>query len=451
MPVADDVVDLSVPFYEGMPCDDVGPKIWERLGYAYSRQLYQYTQSRAGRVFLTTDHTGTHLDGPLRFDPQGTPIEKIPLEKFLLPARLLDLRSVKRGDVIDAAALEGAGVRDLRAGEAAVLWTGHDLYLKDPDYFWHRPQLGLDGAELLADLGAGIVATDFPGIGRPSDDRFEVKRALHRRGIMTAEQLRNLKALEGRHWHLFCAPLRIRGCAGSIIRACGLVNWRTSSIVDMTHEFFIGMPTLGAVPTYWTRANHALTSHFYKGALSYQTHSLFLTEHAGTHFDVPYHFDEEGPAIHEMPLRETLVRAKVFDMTHKKPLEGISPDDLERELARKNMRLEPGDGVVIWTNHSDNYYTRPDFGDYRQFITAEGAQWIAARRPRMVITDLVGLDEPADQTTPVHNALLHGGVCMMQVATNLRELAEGEWYVAVFPINIVQGTGSPVRVFAARA
>ena len=46
------VVDLSVPIYEGMPVDDLGPKFWVRLSHAASRPLYQYTQSREGRVFL---------------------------------------------------------------------------------------------------------------------------------------------------------------------------------------------------------------------------------------------------------------------------------------------------------------------------------------------------------------------------------------------------------------
>jgi kynurenine formamidase len=51
-------------------------------------------------VFVTTDHTGTHIDGPLRFDPEGTSIEKIPVEEFLLPTCVLDLRhtSARRAD-----------------------------------------------------------------------------------------------------------------------------------------------------------------------------------------------------------------------------------------------------------------------------------------------------------------------------------------------------------------
>lgn len=451
MPVVDDVIDLTVPFYEGMPCDDLGPKIWERLGYSYSRQLYQNTQSRAGRVFLTTDHTGTHIDGPLRYDPNGASIEKIPLEKFLLPARVLDLRFLGRQGMIDAAALKKAGAEKLKEGEAAVLWTGHDLYLKDPDYFWNRPQLTKDGAELLVKARIGIVAADFPGIGRPSDDRYEIKRILHRGGIMTVEQLCNLKKTEGKNWHLFAGPLRVRGAAGSLIRACALVNWRAKRLVDMTLEFYPGMPALGAVPTYWTRANHQLTSYFYKGEVSYQTHSMMLTEHAGTHIDAPYHFDEFGPAIHDLDLAKLVVRVRMFDMTHKKPLEAIEPVDFEAVVKKTGVKVEPGDGAVVWTEHSKNYYTRADYGDHRQFISAEGAKWIVKHRPGIAITDLVGLDEPIDLTTPVHNAILLGGLCMLQVTTNLKELVEGEWYVCAFPLKIVQGTGAPLRVFAALA
>ena len=41
----------------------------------------------------------------------------------------------------------------------------------------------------------------------------------------------------------------------------------------------------------------------------------------------------------------------------------------------------------------------------------------------MVITDLVGLDEPPTSRTPVHNALLHNDVPMLQVTANLGQLA----------------------------
>ncbi len=450
MRIVEQVIDLSLPFHEGMPTDDLGPKIWERISYSYSRRMYQDKQSRSAKVILTTDHTGTHIDGPLRFDPRGASIEKIELNQFIRPARSLDLRSFGRRGRVDAAALKASGAAAAIVGDAIVLWTGHDRFLEDPDYFWNRPELTEDGAEYLASLRPGIVAADFPGIGRPGDDRFVVKRILHRAGCMTLEQLRNLDATAGKTWHLFCGPLPVRGLAGSMVRACALVGWRASRTVDLTHEHFIGMPSVGPQPVYWLRASHPQTLFHYDGKLSYQTHALFMSEHAGTHFDVPYHFKESGRTISDYDLNELFVVTKMFDMTHKKPLEGIGAKDFAVAAKRRNIVVDPGDGVIVWTGHSENYHLRKDFGSHRPFITADGAQWLLQHKASMVITDLVGLDEPKDMTMPIHNALLHGDVCMLQVATNLHELVDGDWFVGAFPINFVEGTAAPLRAFAAR-
>jgi arylformamidase len=444
------VVDLSVPIYEGMPVDDLGPKFWVRLSHAASRPLYQYTQSREGRVFLTTDHVGTHLDGPLRFDPRGLSVERLPLDRVIRPARLLDLRGVARGQAIGVAELAQAG-KDLQAHEAAVLWTGHDRHLASPDYFWHRPRLGMDGAEWLVRRQAGVVAADFPGLGPPSDDRYEVKRVLHRGGCLTVEQLTGLAALTGARWHLAVCPLRIRGTPGSLVRAAALVGFAAREVVDLSLDIYPGMTALGgAVPTFWSRASHELTAFFYKNELSYQTTSMLLSEHAGTHIDSPYHFDPDGAAIEAMPLDGLLARARMLDLTAKRPLEGIGPDDLDAALRRLGEPIEPGDAAVVWTEHSRNY-ERPDYTHHRPFITADGAAWLAARRPGLVATDLVGLDEPIDHVTPVHNCLLRAGIPQLQVLTNLARLAGREAYVAAFPLKLVGGTGSPLRAFAVLA
>ena len=450
MPILTDVVDLSVPFYEGMPCDDLGPKFWERTSYAYSRQLYRETQSRAGRVFFTTDHTGTHVDGPLRFDPNGLPIEQVPLERFLCHARLFDLRLPGRSPAIGPAELEVAGLGALRPGEAAVLWTGHDKYLKNPDYFWNRPMLTAEGAHALAARRPGLVAADFPGIGRPSDEQFEAKRILHAAGAMTVEQLCNLAPLAGKIWHLFAGPLRVRGAAGSLVRACALVNWTATEIVDLTHDIFPRMPALGAVPVTWNRANHRVTAHFHGEGRSYQAMAMMLSEHAGTHFDPPYHFDEHGRAIDALTLRNLVFRPVLFDMTHKRPLEGIGPDDLQAVLTRTGETLGAGTTAVIHTGHDKNYGVSEDFGGHRPFITADGAAWLAEQRPSLVTTDLVGLDEPIDVTEPVHDILLNAGVCFLQVTTRLDRIGPSGWQVCAFPLKIVGGTGAPLRAFAAR-
>ena len=134
---------------------------------------------------------------------------------------------------------------------------------------------------------------------------------------------------------------------------------------------------------------------------------MLLSEHAGTHLDAPYHFDEAGLAVEQLPLSRLFARARVLDLTAKQPLEGIGPRDLEEAARRGGIEIAAGDAAVVWTEHSRNY-ERPDYTWHRPFITAAGADWLAERRPALVVTDLVGLDEPVDHVTPVHNRLLTG-------------------------------------------
>jgi arylformamidase len=229
------------------------------------------------------------------------------------------------------------------------------------------------------------------------------------------------------------------------------VDFAAREVVDLSLDIYPGMTALGgAVPTFWSRASHELTAFFYENELSYQTTSMLLSEHAGTHIDSPYHFDPDGAAIEAMPLDGLLARARMLDLTAKRPLEGIGPEDLDAALRRLGEPIEPGDAAVVWTEHSRNY-ERPDYTHHRPFITADGAAWLAARRPGLVATDLVGLDEPIDHVTPVHNCLLRAGIPQLQVLTNLARLAGREAYVAAFPLKLVGGTGSPLRAFAVLA
>ena len=186
------------------------------------------------------------------------------------------------------------------------------------------------------------------------------------------------------------------------------------------------------------------------GGMAAASDELTLNSHSGTHLDAPYHFDEHGPAIHALPLERLYARARVLDFTHKKPLEGIGPEDFDAAMGRAGGVLEPGDAMVVWTGHSKNY-ERPDYASNRPFITAEGADWIVERHPALglLVTDLIGLDEYVDPVDPVHIRLLMAGIPFVQVTTNLDRLAAGEWFIAAFPLKLVEGTGAPLRVFAA--
>ena len=175
---------------------------------------------------------------PTPVRPQvGRPIEQIRFNFPSAPARQIDLRGICLKCMIDVNALVCAGGGSLPLGDAAALWTEHDLYVKYLDSSWHCPQLTEDGA----DRRASRKVRSLRGLSRnwpPECYRLRGEAHLNRGGCIMVEQLRSLGAVAGNTWHLFCGPLRIRGTAGSIIRACALANLvRAQRVVDMTHEF----------------------------------------------------------------------------------------------------------------------------------------------------------------------------------------------------------------------
>jgi kynurenine formamidase len=175
---------------------------------------------------------------------------------------------------------------------------------------------------------------------------------------------------------------------------------------------------------------------------------MLISEHTGTHLDPPYHYDADGPSIDQLPLSSLVKRARVLDLTHKLPREGIGAADLEVAARRDGITLGPDDAAVIWTGHSRNF-GQESYLFERPFIAADGADWIVAKAPGMVVTDLIGLDEPTDPTSPIHNRFLRNGIPQLQITTNLHRLTEGEANVLAFPLKLVGGTGSPLRAFAA--
>ena len=72
------------------------------------------SHTRSNTKLTLATHIGTHVDAPDHFDPDGTTVENMPLERYMGPAVLLDLREL-------AQSLTPISVADLKqAGGAAT-------------------------------------------------------------------------------------------------------------------------------------------------------------------------------------------------------------------------------------------------------------------------------------------------------------------------------------------
>jgi len=185
MPLKDEMpsefIDLTLPLTAAE---------WERQGI-----------KRAAR-----GHIGTHLDVPEGF--------RFPLEKLILPARVIDLSHLAVDTEIQVDDLSN----ELRPGEALLCYTGW-LSQTHPDetYYRNGPQLSWTALEYLKELQPPLIGLDASGVRRPAE-HDQADKLLLAADVLVIENLVNLEKIVGLSVKLYCFPLRLEGTTGLPVR-----------------------------------------------------------------------------------------------------------------------------------------------------------------------------------------------------------------------------------------
>ncbi|RDB25012.1 Kynurenine formamidase [Hypsizygus marmoreus] len=168
-------------------------------------------------------HTGTHIDAPSHFFPDGQTIDQIPLSSLITPLVVVDLTSRELQDrqTITWSDIEGAS-EHMSPDVALVLRTGWSAFWGTPRYFSH-PFLSRDAAAKIFDRGVRVLGVDtlspdetsYDGVG--GEQGFGVHEVILGGGGIIAENL-NLGGLMNQNM-IALVPLNLEGCDGSPVRA----------------------------------------------------------------------------------------------------------------------------------------------------------------------------------------------------------------------------------------
>ena len=185
------------------------------------------SHARSNTKLTLATHIGTHVDAPFHFHADGVTVDNMPLERYMGPARLLDLRQTAQSltplsvaDLLQAGGTPAA-VRD----QIVVLFTGWAAAESGGVRFYSQgPYLSNEGAAYLADNGVNAVAVDFPIDKHPATPQstihdFPVHRLLLGQGIPLIENLINLDQLAGREFELWALPIKLLDGDGAAARA----------------------------------------------------------------------------------------------------------------------------------------------------------------------------------------------------------------------------------------
>jgi kynurenine formamidase len=188
----------------------------------------------AANLLTLAEHTGSHVDAPFHFDPDGDTVDLLPPDcLFLRPYKKLDLSGAGAagGQMLGADALRAAAEQariSLEPGDVAIVEFGWDRHWPgapgaEPGY-WGANEPGLDeeACRYLAETGVAAVASDTAGCDVPCSDGEIGHGPGHStwflpRGILVVEGLRRLAEVAPTGL-IAALPLPIAGGSGSPLR-----------------------------------------------------------------------------------------------------------------------------------------------------------------------------------------------------------------------------------------
>ncbi len=175
--------------------------------------------------------------------------------------------------------------------------------------------------------------------------------------------------------------------------------------------------------------------------------SVSMGSQSGTHVDAPFHFDDEGKRIDELPLPLFVGPAVVIDCGNLVGRQEITIDSLGDQLES----IESGDIVLFKTRWSrfygsDEYFNNP-------YLNAELVKLLLSRGVLTFGLDAINIDETPDAEHagvgfPAHHLIASAGGVICENLTNLDAIDFDRPIVSLLPMKFLGIDGAPVRAVA---
>jgi kynurenine formamidase len=167
--------------------------------------------------------------------------------------------------------------------------------------------------------------------------------------------------------------------------------------------------------------------------------TLRLVSHTGTHVDVPYHFDDAGATIEQMPLTAFAGPAAFVDLRDRvKAGEPIGATTLDGTLGS----LREGDIAVLVTGWGARRAVSEEYLKRWPYLDGEGARTLLERGVSAVGIDALSIGGwgGPEKGEPSHSALLGAGKIVIEELNVPEELIGRRCFLTAFPV-LLHGCG----------
>ena len=235
-------------------------------------------------------------------------------------------------------------------------------------------------------------------------------------------------------------------------------KWRLIDLSMPVHQGMIVYPSV-AKPVIVELESHAQMAQSMGtdklGVHQLPNHCMIVTgDHVGTHMDSWGHVNPVKPTAEAIPIEYCFGHGVVLDLTHKKPGDGIMPEDLAQALDRIRYAIQPMDIVLIRTDSSLKNRERSYLTDHPG-MTREGVLWLLDRGIKVMGIDAVGFDPPVwamfekKKFWEAHKVMLEREYYHLENLCNLNQIPVPFGFtVSVLPVKWCGASAAPVRAVA---
>tara|TARA_B100000676_G_C17657607_1_gene619797 strand:+ start:44 stop:700 length:657 start_codon:yes stop_codon:yes gene_type:complete len=201
--------DVSVTISEDLPVWPGDPSVSLKLTSSIARgDTANVTQIKMGA------HTGTHIDAPYHFEPNGKTIDQLAINTLIGPCRVIEMLNIEGAigpSALEKVDLDGA-TRILFKTKNSEWWGyGEKEFKKNYTY------INEQGAEFLIARGVKLVGIDYLSVERYDSPDHATHHLLLRSQIVIIEGL-NLNDVSMGDYELIALPLKLKGCDGGPAR-----------------------------------------------------------------------------------------------------------------------------------------------------------------------------------------------------------------------------------------
>ena len=175
------------------------------------------------------EHSGTHIDAPLHFIPDGTSVDELPVENLVCPLAVLDVKAKAREDAnymvtpedIEAYMTQYGAIK---SGSCVAMNSGWASKVNDPSYRNDAdgnlafPGFSKAACDLLIELGVVAIAVDTLSLDPGNSTDFPVHYNWLPSGRYGIENIAGLDDVPAVGATIFTGVLKIEGGTGGPTR-----------------------------------------------------------------------------------------------------------------------------------------------------------------------------------------------------------------------------------------